>query len=124
MNPKNKEFINDKTAENAIDIIDSALGKKITSILGREYSKDMIRFHPVGEECAKIKEQKGLSVKQIAAQMKIPQYRLKAIEKTDLIYIQLAVLERYIDFLGMREWFNAWVCENTDVYNRLKERVK
>ncbi len=122
MNPKNKQFINDKTAEKVIDMIDSALGKKITDILGREYSKDMIRFHPVGEKCGKVREQKGLSVKKSAAQMKVPQYRLKAIEKSDLKYIQHPVLEHYIDFLGMRKWFNTWVRENSDVYNRLKER--
>lgn len=122
MNIKNKQFINDETAEKVVNMIDSALGKKITDILGREYSKDMIRFHPVGEECGKIREQKGLSVKQIATQMKIPQYRLKAVEKSDLTYIQPTILECYIDFLGMRIWFNAWVRENTDVYNRLGKR--
>ena len=124
MNPPKKQFITDKTAEKVIDIIDSALGRKITSILGREYSKDMIRFHPVGEECSKIREQKGFSVKDIAIQMKVPQYRLKAVEKSDITYIQPIVLERYIDFLGIREWFNAWTHKNTDVYNRLKGRIK
>ena len=121
MNSKNKQFIDDKMAEKVIDAVDFTLGKRITDILGRQCSKDVIRFNPVGNECGKVREQKGLSIKAVSAQMKIPQYRLSAIEKSDIKYIQPAVLESYIDLLGIREWFNGWMHENADVYGRLKK---
>ena len=55
--------------------------------------------------------------------MKIPQYRFNAIEKSDVKHIQPAILESYIDFLGIREWFNSWMRENADVYDRLKKKM-
>jgi len=122
MNSKNKQFIDDKMAEKVIDAVDFILGKRITDILGRQCSKDMIRFNSVGTECGKIREQKDLSIKVVSAQMKITQYRLNAIEKSDVKHIQPAILESYIDFLGIREWFNSWKRKNVDVYNRLKEK--
>ncbi|MEK7868193.1 MAG: helix-turn-helix domain-containing protein [Candidatus Omnitrophota bacterium] len=121
MNSKNKQFIDDKMAEKVIDAVDFALGKRITEILGKQSSKDMIRFNPVGNECGKVREQKGLSIKAVSAQMKIPQYRLSAIEKSDVKHIQPTILESYIDFLGIREWFDSWMRENADVYDRLKK---
>ena len=63
MNSKNKQFIDDKMAEKVIDAVDFTLGKRIADILGRQCSKDMIRFNPVGTERGKVREQKGLSIK-------------------------------------------------------------
>jgi ribosome-binding protein aMBF1 (putative translation factor) len=123
MTSKNREFIDDKTAEKFIKVIDSALDNKITRILDRQFLKDVIRFRPVGERCQKAREKKGLTIKEISAQIKIPQYRLRAVEDSHLRYIQPDVLEQYIDFLQIRRWFDLWARRNKDVYKRLKEKM-
>lgn len=119
---KPKEFIDNKTAEKITNFVDFTIGSGIIERLGRKHSKDMIRFRPVAEACKKARDFEGMTIKQIAAQLKIPQYRLRSIEESNLRYIRLNALELYIDFLDMCNWFNLWVCKNKSVYNRLKKR--
>ncbi|MCM8771330.1 MAG: helix-turn-helix domain-containing protein [Candidatus Omnitrophica bacterium] len=122
MKPKGKEFIDDKTAEKITCLIDTALGQDLTKRLGRDFSKDMIRFHPVAQKCKQIRQEKGLTIKQVATSIKVPQYRLRAIEDSSLRYILFDVLKRYVDFLGLTDWFILWKDKNKDVYRRLKEK--
>ncbi len=81
--------------------------------------KDMIRFQLVSEKCRSEREKRGLAFKQIALSLKVPQYRLKYIESSSVKNINADILKRYIDYLGLRRWFNLWKKNNLDVYARL-----
>ena len=81
--------------------------------------KDMIRFQMVSEMCRNEREKKGLTFKQIALSLKVPQYRLKYIESSSVTNISADILENYTDYLGLGKWFNSWKKHNLDVYNRL-----
>jgi len=82
--------------------------------------KDMVRFQMVSEMCRSEREKKGITFKQIALSLKVPQYRLKYIESSSVKNINAVILESYIDYLGLRKWFNLWKRYNSDVYNRLR----
>lgn len=83
--------------------------------------KDMIRFRMVAEMCRSQRDKKGLTFKQIASILKVPQYRLKYIEDSSVKHINADILENYVDYLDLRKWFNSWKKHNMDVYNRLPE---
>jgi hypothetical protein len=81
--------------------------------------KDMVRFQIVSEMCRKEREKKNLTFKQIALDLKVPQYKLKYVESSSVKHINANILEGYIDYLGLRRWFNTWKKNNMDVYKRL-----
>lgn len=87
-------------------------------------SKDMIRFLMVSEMCQAERERKELTFKQISVALKVPQYRLKDVEKSSIKNISVDILERYIDFLGLSERFESWKKHNTDVYERLSNNKR
>ena len=83
--------------------------------------KDMIRLQVVSGMCRSQREKKGLNLKQIALSLNVPQYRLKDVEGSSVKNIIADILEKYIDYLELRKWFNSWKKHNTDVYNRLSK---
>ena len=105
-------YITDKIVE-VMPNLKEALGKYDIN------PKDMVRFQMVSEICRSEREKKGITFKQIALSLKVPQYRLKYIESSSVKNINAVILESYIDYLGLRKWFNLWKRHNLDVYNRL-----
>jgi len=55
----------------------------------------------------------------ISHSIKIPQYRVKAIEKPTLHEIKVEMLDKYIEYLGLQDDFNLWLEKNKDVYQGL-----
>ena len=86
--------------------------------------RDMIRFRMVAEMCRSEREKKGLAFKQISLDLKVPQYRLKDVEGSSVKNIVADILEIYIDYLGLRKWFNSWKKHNMDVYDRLSKNKR
>lgn len=72
--------------------------------------------------CRMRREEKGIRFKQISSALKIPQYKLKAIEENSVMNIVPEVLNRYVDYLGLGEEFGKWLEENSEVYEGLGER--
>jgi len=117
---KEKKFIDAKMAGYIKDKIVEAM--PTLKVAFEKYNinpQDMIRFQVVSETCRNEREKNELCFKQIDLAMKIPQYRLKDIECSSVKNIDTNILENYIDYLGLREWFSLWKEHNTDVYKRL-----
>lgn len=125
---KTQKVLTDKEAGFIVDTIKEKRGLVLLELIERSGSvirwKDLLRFMPASERCRKMREEKGLSIKKTAASLKVPQYTLKAIEGGRCVAVRRDIVDRYIDFLGLREWFNQWIEENRDVYDRLAERWK
>ena len=119
---KKKKFIDAKMAEYIMDKIIEVM-PNLKEALGKYdiNPKDMIRFQIVSEMCQKEREKKNLTFKQIALDLKVPQYKLKYIESSSVKHINANILENYIDYLGLRRWFNTWKKNNLDVYKRLSK---
>lgn len=116
----NKRFIDAEMAGYIVDKIVEVM-PNLKEALGKYdiNPKDMVRFQMVSEICRSEREKKGITFKQIALSLKVPQYRLKYIESSSVKNINAVILESYIDYLGLRKWFNLWKRHNLDVYNRL-----
>ena len=78
-----------------------------------------IRLMAVAARCASRREEMGLTVKQSADRMKVPQYRLRAIEGGHVREVRSAVLTRYVSFLGLDAWFRKWVRMNEGFADQL-----
>ena len=122
---KKKKFIDAETAGYIADKIVEVM-PNLKEALGKYdiNPKHMIRFQVVSEMCRNEREKKELTFKQIALSLKVPQYRLKYIESSSVTNISADILENYIDYLGLRKWFNSWKKHNLDVYNRLLKEKK
>jgi len=122
---KEKKFIDAKMAEYITDKIVEAMPNLKEAFSRYDINpEDMIRFQMVAEMCRSEREKKTFTFKQIALNLKVPQYRLKDIESSSAGNIKGDILENYIDYLGLREWFNSWKRHNLDVYKRLSERER
>jgi hypothetical protein len=70
--------------------------------------EETVRFFPVAEHCSAVRERKGLTISDAAKQLKVPQYRLKAIESCLVAEVKSDVLHAYIKFLGLSGWYGKW----------------
>ena len=122
---KEKKFIDAEMAGYITDRIVEVM-PNLKGILGKYdiRPKDMIRFQLVSEMCRNEREKKGLTFKQISLDLKVPQYRLKDVESSSVKNIVADILENYIDYLGLRKWFNSWKKHNLDVYDRLSKNKR
>lgn len=120
---KEKKFIDAKMAGYITDKIVEVM-PNLKGVLDKYdiSPKDMIRFQVVSETCRSQREKKGLTLKQVALSLKVPQYRLKYIESSSVKHISADILESYVDYLELRKWFNSWKKYNLDVYKRLSKR--
>jgi len=119
---KEKKFIDAKMAGYITDKIVEVM-PNLKDVLDKYdiRPKDMIRFQVVSGMCRSQREKKGLNFKHISLDLKIPQYRLKDVESSSVKNIIADILEKYIDYLGLRKWFNSWKKHNIDVYDRLSK---
>jgi len=67
-----------------------------------------VRFRPVGKRCEERRCARGLSVKDVAKQLKVPQFRLRDIEAGRFRSIQPPVLAAYVSHLRLRRWYRRW----------------
>jgi hypothetical protein len=86
-----------------------------------------VRHFSLAKRCAAAREQKGLTIADVAKKLKLPQYRLKAIESCRVAEVQPHVVEQYIRFLGLNRWFSRWTSANQGTpatVRRITSRVK
>ena len=79
----------------------------------------MIKFRPVSDMCIKERKKRSLSIKQAALAIKVQQYSLTNIETPHVRQIRLKDLDKYLDFLGLRDKFDEWKQKNTWFYESL-----
>ena len=72
------------------------------------------------EKCKEAREELGLTIKEAAGMLKAPQYRIKAVEEDGPKEILPDVLEKYIKFLELEDWFELWAEANPKVAEKLK----
>ncbi len=126
MDGKNKRFISKKEADLVLDKVAAAFGPVLADFINRDGERrtDMIRFMSVAHRCKEARERKALSVQEVASLLKVPQYRIKAIEDSRMTEVNPDTLEKYIDLLGILRWFNEWAKSNADVHQRILDSCK
>lgn len=67
-----------------------------------------VRFMAVSSRIKERRDALGLSIQKAARLLKVPQYRLKAIEARHRREILPEVLDAYLDLLRLKPWFGKW----------------
>ena len=102
--------------------------KHMASVLGPEFvamaakyklnPEAFLRFGPVAARCCLAREAKQLSVKQVAQQLNVPQYRIRDIENNQASSVEPAVVLSYTALLGLGRWYSQWSKRNPGIYAR------
>jgi len=71
-------------------------------------SERIVRMMALSARCKEAREERGLSIKEVADQLRIPQYRIKAIEAGTSAKLHPAHLQSYVDFLNLKRWLRQW----------------
>ena len=79
----------------------------------------VIRLSSLGAKCKEAREELGLSIKEASRELKVPQYRLKAIDDPRENEILPEVLTKYVEFLGIESWFEKWKEANPELAESL-----
>ena len=81
---------------------------------------DTVRYGSLGAKCQEAREKRRLTLKEISAELKIPKYRLQAIEgERGGGSFSADVFKKYIAFLGLGRWVSQWKSKNKDFASRL-----
>ena len=98
------------------------MGEPITGLI-RQYGisvEDYFRFSPVSVRLEGARTRRGLTLKNIAGALKVPQYRLADIESGRTMNLQPELLVRYVKYLGLSSWFGRWKLSNVALAKRLQ----
>jgi ribosome-binding protein aMBF1 (putative translation factor) len=80
--------------------------------------EDIVRWSSLRSRCEKEREKRGLSLKDVSRRLKIPQYRLKAIECGELRALRPDAVREYFRFLGIDRWEARWRRSNRELAER------
>jgi hypothetical protein len=67
-----------------------------------------IRFHAVAAKVRERREDRGESVKEAAGHLRVPQYRVRAIEDGHIREVDPGILVSYTAYLGLETWLARW----------------
>lgn len=65
-------------------------------------------FRQVAQRCIKEREAREESLKSVSKALSVPMDQLDAVEDSETMDIDLAVLDKYLDYLGIGAWFDRW----------------
>jgi hypothetical protein len=82
--------------------------------------EDAVRFLAVTRQGVGAREEARLSIREIAARLRAPQYRIRDIESGHIHRIQPTLFREYISLLGLSGWYAEWARENSDLAKRLE----
>ena len=113
--------LNREQADLVVERMRETLGFDISDMLDNLNinPSQIVRLRYIADLCRSTREQKNLSLKEVSSVVKIPQYRLKAIEECSISEMFLDDLEKYIKFLDLEDIFNSWTKENQDVLDSI-----
>lgn len=107
---KSIPILSEHDVEVASELIRSALGSTLAAksdAPGVDLA-DTLRYSALARQLITARESRGLSLSVAAASLKVPQYRLRAIEAGSMSEIEPDLLERYVKFLEEDRWFVRW----------------
>ena len=83
--------------------------------------EDTVRYIAVAEQLRKARETAGMSVKEVASRLGVPQYRIRDAESNGAVAMG-AVLEKYARLVGLHQWYEEWSQHNLDLARRISLR--
>lgn len=96
------------------------LGWKATGLLqgSRIRPEDTIRWSSLKTRCEQARAERGLTLKEAARVLKVPCYRLEAVEVGRLGELKPEIANRYFSLLGIESWIRRWLRANPGLARR------
>ncbi len=79
---------------------------------------DTIRWLSLKTRCEQVRAERGLSLKDAAVALKVPRYRLVAVEAGTPGEFKPEIAQRYFLFLGIESWVRRWSRANPQLARR------
>ncbi|MBK5226714.1 MAG: helix-turn-helix domain-containing protein [Thermoleophilia bacterium] len=121
MKPNAEEIVNqvgvEKVVEMMRDVLDPALFDECER-LGVD-AEAIIRYMPLADRFKEGRARLNLTIKEVAAQLKEPQYKIKAVEKGEIGQIDTHVFQKYCRFLELDEYLASWCLLNSELAKKL-----
>ena len=115
-------FLTEEEAGEVTKRIYDALGLNVARMLGDYGAQDLIRTMPIKKACQDAREKMGITIKEVSLRLKIPQYYLKGAEGVTGGVLESGVLVQYVEFLGIKDYFDKWLESNRDVFERMEQK--
>lgn len=80
--------------------------------------QDTIRWSSLKTRCEQARAKRGLTLKEAAGALKVPRYRLEAVEAGRLGEFKPEIAHRYFSFLGIESWVRRWRLANPGLARR------
>ena len=116
-----KKILTEREVREMTRALRNAMGELFVSAT-KQYGlsvADGIRFMAVSTHLVEAREAKGLTLKMLAKELGVPQYRVAEIERGSTKHVDASLLRRYIDAMGLREWYSRWETANRGLAKRL-----
>ena len=92
--------------------IRETLGEDAFSKFGDAEAADFVRWASLRHTCQQAREELGLTIRDAALALEIPQKRLRAIEDGDNLDFEPALAWRYFELLDIEAWVKRWMAAN------------
>ncbi len=102
-----RKVLSDGEARLMAQRLKEVMGQPFVDLMER-YEIDVeanLRFMSVASRVQEVRQKKKLDLKEAAAALKVPQYRLRDIEQGRLKHIVADILLQYVHLLGLKTWF-------------------
>ncbi len=81
--------------------------------------EETVRILSLSRKFAEKRIETEKSIKNLGQELKVPQYRIKAIEEGQVGAIKPTVLRKYSDYLGLNDWCLDWAAINEELAEKL-----
>lgn len=114
-------LLNSQQAESIVERMNEVLGPEVAAMISASglNPNHMVRFLSLASLCRRRRQEIGLSLKDVSQRLKIPQYRLKAVESGMIPQLTRGSLDAYIQILGLADQFAQWRDGNEDVWDEI-----
>jgi len=82
-------------------------------------AETVIRYAPLADSFKQARARVNLTIKEVAVQLKVPQYKIRAVEKGEFRQIDVAVFQKYRSFLQLDDYVESWSQRNSALAKRL-----
>ncbi len=111
---KRNEILTDQQVENTVRLMHDHLGEGFVALAGKlsfDFGES-VRLHPLHARVVAARVARGLTIRQVATELCVPQYRLRAVEEGTSRTIDPDVALAYVGFLGLARWARRWAAAN------------
>ncbi|MBE0429063.1 MAG: helix-turn-helix domain-containing protein [Thermoleophilia bacterium] len=119
--PDTEEVINQVGVEKLAALMRQALGPDLFDACQRMGidAEDILRYMPLAEKFRKGRARQNLTIKEVAAKLKAPQYKIRAVEDGKFGRIDADIFQKYCRFLQLDEYVESWTRKNPALAGQL-----